>query len=68
MSVHILPRPGRHANHTAPGVVELVIALVALVALVVVEHQAVHHAALITARVVTALGSVAAVILLGVTP
>lgn len=68
MTVHILPRPGRHAVHTAPGAIELVIALYALLCLLVVEHDAIHHAALIAVRAITVAGSVAAVILLGVTP
>ena len=68
MNAHILPRPGRHAEHNAPGVVELLLALIAPLCIAVVEHEAVHHAVLIAGRVVTVVGSVAAVILLGVTP
>lgn len=68
MSAHILPRPGRHAEHTIPSIIELLLALIAPLCIAVVEHEAAHHVALVAARVVTVLGSVAAVILLGVTP
>lgn len=68
MSVHILPRPGRHAEHRVPSVIELLLALIAPLCIAVAEHEAVHHVALFAGRVVTVVGSVAAVILLGVTP
>lgn len=68
MSAHILPRPGRHAEHPVPGIIELLLALIAPLCIAVVEHEAVHHAAVVVGRVVTVIGSVAAVILLGSTP
>ena len=68
MSAHILPRPGRHAEHRAPSAIELVLALIAPLCIAVAEHEAVHHVAVFAVRAISVLGSVAAVILLGVTP
>lgn len=66
MTAHAVPH---HATvSTLPSPVEWVMALLWPVFAFVAEHHAIAHAAAVAGRVLTLVGSVAGVILLGVTP